>query len=501
MSFIINLPLFTVILGLVAVVLTSFLNGKISKIINIVVEITAIVFGILVTIYTSKNGYVEYQLGHLAAPFCNQIRFGPYEGVLAIMIPLVMLLSLLAGDSHAKRDIVPNKIHSFYTLLDLALVALIAIVYTDDIFTGFVFLEISTLSSVGLTMIKNHGRQIAAALRYMIINLLGSGLFLLGCIFIYGETGYLSMTYIQGKITEIFASNQSVVGLTIAFTLISIGLSVKSGLFPFYFWMGDTYGENTTTASSVLSGLISKGYIILLIKFIYRTFGINNVLQTSLLDVLFILGALGMIFGSITAIRQKVINKMVSYSSAAQIGYVFLGIGLGEVGLVAATFHILTHALCKPLLFSTSNRLIDASGKRKKFANLKGTGYADKIAGIGFTIGSLSMVGCPLLAGFISKYLFVTESIMDMSTTTGKVKAIITIIALVVSTLLNTIYYLRTVMTIFNTNREETFELKRNKYDPMFVISTICFIALIFALGMFPSSIISLIEQGIALLG
>lgn len=501
MSFVINLPLFTVILGLIAVVLTSFLNGKVSKIINIVVELTSIVFGILVTIYTSQNGYVVYQLGHLAAPFCNQIRFGPYEGILATLIPVVMLLSLLAGDSHAKRDILPNKIHSFYTLLNLALVALIAIVYTDDIFTGFVFLEISTLSSVGLTMIKNHGRQIAAALRYMIINLLGSGLFLLGCIFIYGETGYLSMSFIQEKITEMFNSNQNVVGLTIAFTLISIGLSIKSGLFPFYLWMGDTYGENTTTASSVLSGLISKGYIILLIKFIYRTFGLNNVLQTSLLNVLFVLGALGMIFGSITAIRQKVINKMVSYSSAAQIGYVFLGIGLGEVGLIAATFHIFTHAICKPLLFSTSNRLIDCSGKRKKFNNLKGTGYVDKLAGIGFTIGSLSMVGCPLLAGFVSKYLFVTDSIMDMSTSLGQFKAIVTIISLVTSTLLNTIYYLRTVMTIFTTNRETTFELKRNKYDLMFVISTVCYIALIFALGMFPSLVISLIEQGITLLG
>ena len=90
----------------------------------------------------------------------------------------------------------------------------------------------------------------------------------------------------------------------------------------------------------------------LAIKMIYRAFGIDNVLQTELLNVLFVLGACGMIFGSITAIKQKVLNKMVSYSSAAQIGYIYLGIGLGPAGLIAATFHIMTHSICKSLLFS-----------------------------------------------------------------------------------------------------------------------------------------------------
>lgn len=275
MEFIKNLPLFTIIIGFIGVVLTSFLKRKPAKIVAIISESIALVFGILVLVYTmSKGEYVIYQLGHLEAPFCNQIRFGPYEGLLATLVPLVMLLSVFAGDRHTHRDITEEKEHSFYTLLNLILVAIVSIIYTDDIFTGYVFLEISTLASVGLTMIKNHGRQIAAALRYMMFNLLGSGLFLLGCILLYGETGYLSMSFIQNTITEIFSSGSNTFALTMSFTLIAIGLGIKSGLFPFYYWMGDTYGVNTTTASSVLSGLISKGYIILLIKFIYRTFGI-----------------------------------------------------------------------------------------------------------------------------------------------------------------------------------------------------------------------------------
>lgn len=502
MEFIKNLPFFTIIVGFIGVVLTSFLNRKISKVIAIIVDLFAICCGVLTSIYTLNNGYVEYQLGHLTAPFCNQIRFGPYEGLLATLVPVVILLALLAGSKHSHRDIAENKEHSLYTLLNLILVAIVAIIYTDDIFTGYVFLEIATLASIGLTAIKNHGRQIAAALKYMLFNLFGSALYLLGCIFLYGETGYLSMTYIQDAITEIFANGGNSIPLIISFTLISIGLGIKSGMFPFYFWMGDTYGVNTTTASSVLSGLISKSYIILLIKMIYRTFGLQNVINNSeLLNVLFVFGALGMIFGSITAIRQKVLNKMVSYSSAAQIGYIFLGIGLGEAGLIAATFHILVHATCKPLLFSCSNRLIDCTGKKRKFENLRGAGYVDVLAGIGFTIGALSMVGCPFLAGFISKYLFVSNSILDVSTNVGLAKAIITIIALVASTLLNTIYYMRTVITIYSPVKKEEVELIKNKYDIPFVISTIAFIVIIFGLGLFPSTIVEIIESGISLLG
>ena len=501
MDFIINLPLITIILGFILAVLTSFLNEKISRILTLCYEVIAAAFGIILTIYTMDKGYIEYQLGHLTAPFCNQIRFGPYESLLATLVPTVMFLAIIAGKLHTKRDIVQQKEHSFYTLLNLILLAILSIIYTDDIFTGFVFLEILTLGSIGITMIKNHGRQIAAALRYMIFNLLGSGLFLLGCIFLYGETGYLSMSYIQDVVTELFAQGKGDFGLVITFTLIVTGLGIKSGLFPFYLWMGDTYGGNTTTASSVLSGLISKGYIILAIKMIYRAFGIDNVMQTELLNVLFVLGACGMIFGSVTAIKQKVLNKMVSYSSAAQIGYIYLGIGLGPAGLIAATFHIMTHSICKSLLFSASNRLIDCSGKKRKFENLRGAGLVDKVAGVGFTVGALSMVGCPFLAGFVSKYLFITNSMVDISTPWLLIRAIITVIALLCSTLLNTIYYLRTVITIFSPVKKNEVELVRNKYDVGFVVSTCLFIALIFTLGLFPSTIIEIIGQGIGLLG
>lgn len=117
--------------------------------------------------------------------------------------------------------------------------------------------------------------------------------------------------------------------------------------------MPDTYGSATPTSSGILSGLISKGYIFLLIKIIYRCFGTEVFYNSGVNNVLFLFGVLGMIFGSIAAIRENDINRMTAFSSAAQIGYIYMGIGINaELGMIAAVFHILTHAFYKAPCFS-----------------------------------------------------------------------------------------------------------------------------------------------------
>ena len=105
------------------------------------------------------------------------------------------------------------------------------------------------------------------------------------------------------------------------------------------------------------------------------------------------------------------------------------------------------------------------------------------------------------MAGFISKYLFISNTINSLNSEGLIFFAIVTICALVISTLLNTIYYLRTVITIYSQPEEGKDHLKRSKYDIGFVLSTVVFIALIFTLGLFPSQIIEIIKTGISLLG
>ena len=136
---------------------------------------------------------------------------------------------------------------------------------------------------------------------------------------------------------------------------------------------------------------------------------------------------------------------MIAYSSVAQIGYVFMGLSMGtQAGTVAAIFHMLVHAIAKPALFISAAAMTDASGEHKSFHFLRGAAYREKAAGIAFTIASMSMVGIPLTAGFISKVRLSTAGMSQP----GLAKYII-LFALALSTLLNAVYFLQTVVHIY----------------------------------------------------
>lgn len=167
--------------------------------------------------------------------------------------------------------------------------------------------------------------------------------------------------------------------------------------------------------------------------------------RLNILPVILVLGLLGMILGSIFALVQKDLKKMIAYSSVAQIGYIYLGIGLGTTfGIAAAAFHIIVHAVTKSMLFISGGNLLEITNS-KRIEDLNGVAYIDPVSGISFVIGGLSMIGIPLFSGFISKLLFVNAA-LDSNI------VIIVLLALAISTLLNGMYYIPIILRIYNRN-------------------------------------------------
>jgi len=408
-----------------------------------------------------------------------------------------MLMCVCGGYAELEKDIDESKINLYFVMVNLINASLMALTYTNDIFTGYVFIEICTIASAGILMIHEIGRTMLAATRYMIFSLVGSGLFLIGVILLYDITGHLLMPNILESVTELWATGDYHLPLLVVICLISVGIAIKSGMFPFHFWMPDTYGVATPSSSGILSGIISKGYIFLLIKIIFRCFGTDTFYASGINDVLFIFGVCGMIFGSIQAIGENNINRMTAFSSAAQIGYIYMGIGLSPtVGIVAAMFHILTHAVTKPLLFLANAKLALASDRAKDFRGLRGAGLRNRAAGFAFTVGALSMVGIPGFMGFVSKLLFAQAAVG------GSVRMVVTIIALAVSTILNTMYFLRTMITIFSSDGgkntgEGTIRVRTGEQTD-FVAAALCFVVINIFIGMHSQPILSLIERGLA---
>ena len=451
MDFVCNFPLFTIVLSLFSSVLCMMLNGRQAHRYTICYECFLIALVGAVLRYVCQTGAAfTYVMGEFPAPWGNEIRAGVLEALLALAFLTILLCSVLGGWRFLLIDVEHSKINLYFTLINLLTAALMALIWTNDIFTGYVFLEILTLTSCGILIVREIGRTTLAAVRYMIMNLLGSGLFLLGVVLLYSLTGHLLMLPMREAVAEIVAADGGAITISFSIAILTIGLGIKSGLFPFHFWMPDTYGTATPTSASILSALVSKAYIFLLFKIYWRVIGIEVFETLPIRWLLFGLGILGMVFGSVSAIRANNIHSMIAFSSAAQIGYIYMGLGIGGfMGYAAALFQILAHAVTKSLLFLTTPRLARVSGDSLLFQNLQGSGMRDKSAGIFFTLCSFSMVGIPIFAGFSAKLFFAISAVES-----GNLAVLFpTMLALAVSSVLNALYFIRTVIRVYTAGR------------------------------------------------
>ena len=451
MQFVQNVPFFSIMVCMVSGIVSSMLPGRVAKWITVAASaLVAAMNGFLVSFFAQGNSSYVYLMGHFPAPWGNEIRAGMLEAVLAVCFALIMLFSILGGMKKMTEQVDKNKTHLVCVMLDLVLAAMMSMIYTNDLFTAYVFIEIMTLASCALIMSRQNGRTMVSAMRYMIMSLLGSGLTLLAITLTYNITGHLLMENIKETIGVMYASGEYTTPITVIIGLFFAGLGLKSALYPFHTWLPDAYGYSTPSASAALSSTVSKAYIILLIKIMYRVIGVNIVMANNALKLAFVFGVIGMIMGSVNAIGSHDLRRMIAFSSVAQIGYIYAGLGLGvQAGYVAAVYHMIMHAFAKSALFISASALSDASGNSKRFSDLRGAGFREKVAGVCFCVSAMSLVGVPVLGGFISK-LFLS----DAAITHGGITMWVMLIVLAVSTLLNVLYLMKTIITLYRPARE-----------------------------------------------
>lgn len=505
MEFIRNFPFFSILLSLGSGVLTSIMNRKVARLWNTFVLLAVTVMSAVLFVYMLGVGEsYTFMMGHFPAPWGNEIRAGVLEAGMALFFCIVMLLSMKGGEEHIDTEIEETKVNLYYIMINLLLSSLLALIYTNDLFTAYVFVEINTISACGLIMIRQSGRTIEAATRYMIMSSLGSGLLLMGLCVLYDITGHLLMSNIKESIAYVYAQGTYVIPLVASIGMICVGLAIKSALYPFHTWLPDAYGYSTVSSAAILSSLVSKGYIFLLIKIFFRVVGFDIIVDTKIVNILFVFGLLGMIMGSVNAIMENDIRRMVAFSSVAQIGYIYMGLGLGTTfGIVASIFHVLSHASTKSLLFVAAAGLTDASGGSKRFEDLTGSGYRNPMAGIAFTMGACSMVGIPLFSGFISKMLFAEAAVQNSLS-----KMLPTLICLAISTVLNAIYFMKTVIRLYTPKSRKVKKTEAGeaaivsfREHPLYNFTLILMIALNVLLGCCSQPIADWIISGINMFG
>jgi multicomponent Na+:H+ antiporter subunit D len=481
----------TILLPLVGAYLILLVGSKYRLFArNAALAITGATFAMVcyITYLVSSHGKMSYYLGGWAPPLGIELRADPITAFLLLTFASVSFFVVLFAYDILPGEIKGKVVTRYYALYLVLLGSLLGIVLSNDFFNIYVFLEISSIAAAALVAVNGDKLAMEASIKYLVMSTLGSGTVLMGIAGLYMVTGYLNLDFLAGALPQAYANYPLTVSMTLG--MLTVGIAVKAALFPLHVWLPDAHGSAPTSSSAILSGLVVKVYIAVLLKLLYRVFPLDFLAAMPLQGSLLVMATLGIFIGSIMAIRQRDIKKMLAYSTVAQIGYVFLGIGLfSEKAMVGAIYHVFSHAVMKSMLFLSAGLLIKYSGKRT-IDDLSGLGRIYPIPMVAFSVGALSMVGIPPLAGFMSKWYLGWGAL--------EANQLPFLLVLLVSSLLNGFYYLPIVIGGFF--KPAAVAIKEEKIPLGAQISLLVLIAATFFFGLFsniPVNFLTPTVQGI----
>lgn len=487
-----NLPIFIVLLPL----FTAFFLPTIARKIRLV-EALVFLAGLLLVVATVclsfiliKRGGVPiiYELGGWSAPWGIELKIDNLSVFFLLVVALVSLPVSLFGQNNLHKDLGGTKNTArFYTLYLLLIGSLAAMAFTNDLFNIFVLVEVSTLSCCALVSSRNTPKAAKAAFSYLILASVGSALILGGIGFLYIITGHLNIGFAFMELANVWLDSPHVVWLAFAFFL--VGFSLKIAFFPLHLWLPDAHSAAPTPASAILSGLAIKGYFICFIKILYNVFGSSLIKALSINRLLLLLGMVAIIAGSLLAIIQDELKRRLAYSTVAQVGYLFVGLGfLNTQGLTGTLLYLAGHAICKSILFLAAGAIISATGK-EKVSELAGVGRKMPLTMAAFTLASLGLIGIPLLPGFIGKWHLISGSL-----TAGQYLPVVVII---IGSVLCAVYLLPLVRTAYFAPAANANEGWKDPPRPQ-QAALILLMAVALFFGMFPEFFLRFAERAAA---
>jgi formate hydrogenlyase subunit 3/multisubunit Na+/H+ antiporter MnhD subunit len=334
-------------------------------------------------------------LGGFAPPFGIAFYIDRLALLFAVAVSLGILLLWPAG-----RD---GEGASREATLTLVLAAAgTGLALSGDLFNIYVFYELTAIASYGLAAARGTGAGYAATMRFVVIGSFGAALMLIGIALVYQAAGTLNLA----QLAEVAPGTlDGTLGLA-AFVFILVGAGVKAELFPVNTWVPEVYGAASRRVAGLLAGIISKLALLIILRLLVLVFQHAEALQVMLL-----LGMLGLITGELAAWRARDLSRMLAYSSIGQLGVMFIAFSIpGEAGVYAGLAVALHHMVVKPALFLLAGRWGGA------LERLSGAAQASPLAAALFILLALSLIGIPPLPGFWAKFLVVSAALAQPGT-------------------------------------------------------------------------------------
>lgn len=342
-----------------------------------------------------------------------QLRADPINSLLLVAIAIVALLALVFSIRPAAGERDAGKTPYFYVLFLLLCVGLFGITVTGDAFNVFVLVEVTALSSYGLIAIGKARRCKVAAFQYLVLGTVGASFYLLGVGYLYLKVGSLNMQDI-GNILEQNADLANSRAVRTAFVFILVGIWTKMAFFPLHGWLPNAYSYCPSGSACVLAPLVTKVSVYVMIRMMISVFGLTQIEASWEWSTLVVwLSVVAIAAGSVMALGQREIKKMLCCLVVAEVGYMVGGAWLGDGGhwgLTGALYHLLADAFMTLCLFLGAGLFAQQLGA-VRLDDLSGLFRRMPWAAGAFAVAGLSMIGVPPTCGFYSKFFLIRGAI------------------------------------------------------------------------------------------
>lgn len=399
-----NLLIMPMLLPFLCALILVFIKNKnqTSKILSITTMIVSTLISLALLIYVVNHKPITLDFGGWKAPFGIQFLGDLLSLLMVTVSSFVVTLIMAYGFGRGEKRV--NLFH-LPTFILLLTVGVIGSFLTSDLFNLYVMFEIMLLASFVLVTLGQSVEQLRAAIIYVVLNIIGSWLFLLGIGMLYKTVGTLNFSHIASRLNHM-ESNQTITIISLVFL---VAFSSKAALVIFM-WLPKAYAVLNTELAALFAALMTKVGAYALIRFFTLLFdhhpGITHPLLVFMSCITMIIGAFGVI-------AYKDIKKIAAYQVILSIGFIILGLGSHtHAGVNGAIFYLSNDIIVKTLLFFIIGSLVYISGFRN-YQYLSGLAKREPFFGVAFIVMVFAIGGVPPFSGFPGKVLIFQGAIQN----------------------------------------------------------------------------------------
>ena len=359
-----------------------------------------------------------------------------YGAIVSVLWPLVTAYSL----NYMSHEGSESRFFAFWLM---AYGVVLGVAYSEDFLSLYFFYEVLTLTTLPLVMHAMDEKARYAGRKYLVYSITGAAFAFIGIVFLlnYG-VGHLNFTY--GGVLDMsrVAGNERT--LLVAFVAAFFGFGVKAAVFPFHGWLPDASVAPTPVSALLHAVAVVKAGAFAVLRLIYFGFGADFLRGSWAQTVVMAATIVTIVYGSARALRTPHLKRRLAFSTVSNLSYILFALTLmTPAGMVGGMTHMIYHAFTKITMFCCAGAVIVQSGREYVY-ELEDFGRVMPVVFATFTVSSFALIGLPPLGGFAGKWMIAEAAVASTNPL-----AYVGIGALILSTLLTTLYMMTIVVRVY----------------------------------------------------